>query len=124
GARLFAESVAIGPGAWDRIPEPSRAIWLENASTFLDESREPASLSLDLEAISLFPRPVLLTHGDLSRPYFAAVVRRLAVALPEATVHCCEGAAHAPHVSHPEEFVRVVSRFCASADRRNVITAR
>ena len=39
-ARQFVEEVAFGPGAWDNgLPPESRAIFVQNAPTFLDELR-------------------------------------------------------------------------------------
>ena len=39
-ARQFVDEVAFGPGVWDNgLPSESRAIFVQNAPTFLDELR-------------------------------------------------------------------------------------
>ena len=48
---------------------------IENAPTFLDEANDPEQLAFDLEWISGFSKPVLLTLGDQSPPTFAPVVK-------------------------------------------------
>jgi pimeloyl-ACP methyl ester carboxylesterase len=46
GARQFVETIALGPGGWDRLPEPMRQTFIFNAPTFLDETRDPNGLTL------------------------------------------------------------------------------
>jgi hypothetical protein len=41
GARLFMETVAFGPGAWDQLPEPVRDTFMFNAPVFRDEQADP-----------------------------------------------------------------------------------
>jgi pimeloyl-ACP methyl ester carboxylesterase len=111
GARLFAETIAMGPRGWERLPDGARRTWIENAPTFLDESNDPLIATIDLHALARLDMPMLLTHGDQSPAYFQAVVMKLAAALPAATVHCYEGAGHVPQLSHPDAYVQRVSAF-------------
>jgi pimeloyl-ACP methyl ester carboxylesterase len=111
GARRFVETIAMGPGAWDALPESRRATFVTNASTFLDEQRDPDGATMDVEALRRFSAPTLLTHGEQSPPFFPAVVQQLARALPHAVQHLFVGAGHVPHVTHPQEYVDVVSGF-------------
>lgn len=41
GSRQFMEMVAMGPGAWEQLPEEVRQKTILNAPTFLDEMRDP-----------------------------------------------------------------------------------
>src|SRR5919204_4587551 len=41
GARLFVETVALGPGMWDKLPRELQRTFVFNAPTFLDEMKEP-----------------------------------------------------------------------------------
>jgi pimeloyl-ACP methyl ester carboxylesterase len=51
GARLFADTVAFGPGAWDHgLPTEVRAAFVHNAATFLDELRDPDQHRIDVAA--------------------------------------------------------------------------
>ncbi len=106
-AKLFAETIALGPGQWERLPEPVRQTFVRNASTFLDELRDPDCLGVDLAALARYSGPVLLTHGDQSPPFFAPILDRIAQALPSVTRHRYVGAGHVPHLTHPDEYVRV-----------------
>jgi pimeloyl-ACP methyl ester carboxylesterase len=111
GAKQFVETMAFGPGMWDKLPEDVRRTFVANALTFLDEGRDPEWATIDLAALGRFPHPVLLTHGDQSPPLFRAVVAQIARALPSAAQHVFVGAGHAPHLTQPEVYADVVGEF-------------
>jgi pimeloyl-ACP methyl ester carboxylesterase len=111
GARLFVEEVALGPGAWELMPPEERAAMIANAGTFVGETRDPDWATIDLDGLSAVSRPVLLTQGDQSPPFFAAIVSRLAEVLDRAYVTRIPGAGHVPHQTHPAEWVTIVSEF-------------
>ena len=115
GARQFVDTIAFGPGAWDKLPANRQETFINNAPTWLDEMQDPNNLIVDLDALGRFERPTLLSHGDRSPPFFPAVVDTLARAMPRAERHVFTGAAHVPHISHPRDFVDVVSRFVLSS---------
>lgn len=110
-AEQFAETVALGPGSWAQLPPEDRRAMADNAATFLDETNDPEALAIDLGAIRNVDRPILLTMGRQSPPMFAAILRKLAEALPQAELMALAGVGHVPHVSHPELYVETVSRF-------------
>jgi hypothetical protein len=58
GARLFYETV-VRAGRWDERPAEMRERWIFNASTFLDEERDPDARRVDLGALSHFRQPTL-----------------------------------------------------------------
>ncbi len=113
-AQLFAETVAIGPGGWERMPEAARETWIKNAPTFLDESRDPEMATCDLAPLSGFPHPALLSYGLQSAPFFPAIVAKVAQAMPQAQVYVYEDAGHVPHVSHPDKYVQTLTSFLAT----------
>src|SRR5918911_1245828 len=51
GARQFVETMAFGPGMWDKLPEEARRTFVANALTFLDEGRDPEWATVDLAAL-------------------------------------------------------------------------
>ena len=51
-AEHFVEHIALGPGTWDQLPEPFRAVLEANASTFLDELADPTAGSIDAAALA------------------------------------------------------------------------
>lgn len=112
GARLFVETIAFGPGAWDQqLTSEMRAVFIANAPTWLDETRDPDSLHMDLTDLASFDRPALLTNGTESAPFFGPVVDMVAEPLPQAERITIEGADHVPHISVPERYVELVRTF-------------
>ncbi|MBO1419729.1 alpha/beta fold hydrolase [Streptomyces sp. FH025] len=107
-AELYVDSLAFGPGAWEQLPAPVRHTYIRNAPTYLDELRDPDALDLDLAGLGRFADPALLTQSDDSALVFGEVLDLIDLALPAAERHLYEGAGHAPHLSQPEEWVRVV----------------
>ena len=111
GARQFVE-IVIGPGAWEKELTPEdRKTLVFNAPTFLDESRDPESPTLDTNQLSSFTRPALLTVGSGSPPFFPPVMSRVARTITHAQQHTFEGAGHVPHQTHADLFVGVISSF-------------
>lgn len=116
GARQFVETVALGPGMWDQLPPEMQQTFVVNAPTFLDEQQEPVSaMGVDLSRLARFTRPALVTRGDQSPPFFGLILDQVVTALPQARRHTFHGGGHVPHVTHPDEYVEVVSRFVREA---------
>lgn len=116
GARHFVEEVALGPGAWDALPLPLRHTLVSNAHTFLDEAQDPEGVIVNLRALASLRVPVLLTRGGRSPPVFAAVMAQLAHALPHAVQHVFVDAGHAPQLTHPQAYGRVLKAFATGVD--------
>jgi pimeloyl-ACP methyl ester carboxylesterase len=111
-ARLFVDTIAFGPDAWDtRLTEEMREVFIANAPTFLDETRDPDSPQMDLDALAGFDKPALLTSGTESAPFFGPVVDMIASRMPRAERVTIEGADHAPHISVPDRYVELVTTF-------------
>jgi pimeloyl-ACP methyl ester carboxylesterase len=109
-ARDFVENVALGPGAWDAMLPEVRSSRVRNAGTFAGESHDPAWADIDLEGLRSIGFPVLLTQGDQSPPFFGKIIARLAKAMDGAEMKTLPGAGHAPHMTHPAEYVAVIAR--------------
>lgn len=110
-AKRFVETIAFGPGAWAELPAGTREIFIHNAPTWLDELQEPRWDTLDLERLAAFDGPCLLSLGGQSPPFFPAVVERVAAALPRSRRWRFEQAGHVPHLTHPDDYIRVVTDF-------------
>ena len=110
-AEQFVDTVALGPGSWEKLPPNLQQTFIENAPTYLDEARDPEQLAFDLEWIGSFPHPALLTSGDQSPPIFSPVVGKLADALPNVEVFTYSGAGHIPYATHPADYVKAVTSF-------------
>jgi pimeloyl-ACP methyl ester carboxylesterase len=110
-ARQFVDDVALGPGAWENVlPPEGRAIFINNAPTFLDELRDPDALRIEEDTLSHLEIPIRLTDGSESAPVFRRTVDRLAELIPRVARETFEGAAHVPQLTIPERFVEVTTR--------------
>ena len=110
-ARQFVEEVAFGPGAWGHeLPAETRAVFVQNAPTFLDELQDPNQLDVDRGALARLEIPVRLTEGSESPPAFPRVIDRLAKLIPRVTRETIDGAAHVPQLSTPERYLEVTAR--------------
>ncbi len=112
-ARDFVENIAVGPGAWEMMPEDERASVVAHAHTFAGEQRDPAWAEIDLDALRAIEFPVLFTQGDQSPPFFSKIIARLAEAIDSAEVTTLPGAGHVPHLTNPAEYSSVISQFAA-----------
>jgi pimeloyl-ACP methyl ester carboxylesterase len=111
-ARLFVETIAFGPGAWDeQLTAEMRDVFIFNAPTWLDEVRDPDALQMDLDALAGFDGPALLTSGTESAPFFGPVVDMAAEPLPRSERVTIDGADHVPQISVPERYVELVRTF-------------
>lgn len=115
-AQLFVETIAFGPGAWPHLPLQAQQTFVYNAPTFLDETKDPENLQIDLSKLSHFNKPALLTQGTESPPFFLMVLSQLAKAIPTAQRKTFEGAGHVPHVTHPREYIQVINNFCLAKE--------
>ena len=86
------------------------------AHTILREVEAEASAAASLDAMGRVTAPVLLLLGSTSRSPFRIGTDALAALLADADVAVVEGAAHAAHHTHADEFVRVVEAFLDRPD--------
>jgi pimeloyl-ACP methyl ester carboxylesterase len=114
GAQQFVETVALGPGMWEKLSPEMKQTFVFNAPTWLDEMNEPGAFLLDLERLATFDRPAMLTRGDQSPPFFEAILEKIGETLPRARRHTFNGAGHVPHLTHPADFVSIVGGFVDS----------
>jgi pimeloyl-ACP methyl ester carboxylesterase len=110
-AQRFVEEVALGPGAWEQLPEPLRETMIDGAAAFVAEQQDPNWASLDLAELPRIDLPVLLTQGNDSPPWFAGIVAKLAELVEGAMVRTYNGAGHAPHITHPDDCLATVTDF-------------
>jgi pimeloyl-ACP methyl ester carboxylesterase len=111
GARQFVEEVALGPGAWEQLPRPLRETMIDAAPAFVAEQQDPDWAGVDLLELARVDVPVLLTQGDQSPPWFFGIVAKLAELVEGATVRTYLGAGHAPHLTHPDDYLATVTDF-------------
>jgi pimeloyl-ACP methyl ester carboxylesterase len=117
-AEQFVEEVALGAGAWQLLPEPLRETMIDAAPAFVAEQQDPAWADVELDELAGIPCPLLLTEGTDSPPWFAPIVAKLAGAVGHAKVNTYRGAGHAPHLTHPGDYVAAVTDFLTRAPAR------
>lgn len=116
GAELFVDSIALGPGSWERLPTDKQETFIRNGPTFLDEIGDAESMTLDLAELRGYTGPVLLTQGDQSPPMFAPILDRINGALPHTQRLTFSGAGHIPHLTHPQEYADSVINYAVQDD--------
>lgn len=110
--RYFVEEVAVGPGAWEQLPEEVRDVITANAATVPDDLREGWDVgSVDIEALSASSVPLLISSGTDSPKMEAAAAVELRRRLPAASLEMVEGGGHIPHRTHPDEYVALLTSF-------------
>ena len=110
-AERFMTKVALAPGEWEQLPQDFRQACIENAPTFLDETKDAEALEFDIEWITAFSGPALLTMGHASPSHYGPVLEKLAEALPHAERLTFPHAGHLPHVTHHAAYVEATTAF-------------
>jgi len=111
GARLYFDRVAETPGGWAGFDDGRRRTLLSNALTYLDQSRDPDALGIELDDLAAFEGPVLVTHGNRRPPLFNRIVEIIVAVMPGARSEAVLGAAHDPQVTHPGYYAQVIEEF-------------
>jgi pimeloyl-ACP methyl ester carboxylesterase len=121
GARQFVEEVALGPGAWEQLPEPLRKTMIESAPAFAAEQQDPAWASVEPTALARIESRALLSQGDQSPPWFPEIVAKLGGLIDGAEVRTYPGAGHAPHITHPHDYLAGVTDFLTLSRERALV---
>jgi len=116
GARLFMETVILRPGMWEMLPEQLRETIVANADTWLDETRDPAALDVDLQALTQFRKPSLLTYGGKGLRGSKLIIEKLAKTIPNSKVEFDPEEGHSPHLANPAKFVKTLRAFTSSSE--------
>jgi pimeloyl-ACP methyl ester carboxylesterase len=109
--RLYFDEVADTPGGWDGLGRERQEALLANASTYLDQCRDPDALGIELDDLAAYTGPALVTYGNVRPPFFRRMAELVAEALPRAASTAIEGSAHEPQVTHPAEYAETIRSF-------------
>jgi esterase len=117
GTITFMEKVAFGKGSWENLfDERARACMIANADTWLDQSRDQERLSVNVDRLNDFKKPITLAHGDQSLPIFRAVITEMHNSVPAIRLVQCSGAGHGGPISHPEQIARMINNHIRLGD--------
>ncbi len=110
--RRFCETV-IGPGGWDKVPEPGKAMMRDNAATLIGQARERRE-PFSAAAMREIKNPTLLINGARSAPFFHAIADAMLKHIAGARRVMIEGAGHAMNVEQPGAFNAALLDFLAT----------
>ena len=109
GTAYFMDNMAFGAGSWSALfDDRARATMVANSDTWLDQSRDPERLAVDVAALNAFDRPVTFSVGSRTLPTFAAVTAEMLRLVPRASSATIEGAGHGAPTSHPDELAAAI----------------
>jgi pimeloyl-ACP methyl ester carboxylesterase len=115
GTKRFMEQIALGPGAWEKLPAEVRDSFLFNAPTFVDEVADSEWSAIDRTGLRGAGVPTLLTRGEQSPAWFGHVLDVLAQLVPESAIRTFEDTGHVPHETHPQAYVAAVRDIAGAA---------
>lgn len=109
GARVFAEKLSVGKGAWrDLLSREQRATMVANAHTWVDQQTDPSGRKVDITTLAWARFPITLFVGDQTQPLNLLLADQLAERLPFMRTVRIPGAGHAPHLTHPALFTEAL----------------
>ena len=117
GIRAFIDGV-IGPGAFDRLPEPAQAMMRDNAAVERIETVSPPERyfpDLSTADVAGLRMPVLLLEGERSPKMFHLITDELARAAPNAERVTIPAASHGMHGQNPAAYNQAVLDFIAAS---------
>jgi pimeloyl-ACP methyl ester carboxylesterase len=112
--RLFFEGVyQLGPGGFDRLPEATQTMFLDNARTAPMQFAAQSRASVTCGALNAFTRPTLVTHGEKTHAYYKLIAEGVGKCVPGAQQVAFPGLVHnAPSVD-PAAFTAALFEFIA-----------
>jgi pimeloyl-ACP methyl ester carboxylesterase len=115
GARRFVDEIALGPGAWETLPEEVRRLVAGNAPGFLGDVEDPGWADLPLDGPWAPDCPVLVTWGSESPTWLWEVATLVSRRIPGARGRMLAGCGHLPHLTHPPLYAAAVGTFIEEA---------
>ena len=116
-ARYFIDEIAVGPGAWESLPEGARRGFIAQAATVVDEVDDGVDPDpIDPAALDALGRRLLITRGTESPPLLVAVAEALERSVPKVRHVTLDGAGHLPYRTHPQLWTRTVLEFIDSLE--------
>lgn len=107
-------SVLIGPGAFDLMPESTRAMLKDNLPELMAEARVPLvtmAPRYTCEDARRVTAPTLLVEGGSSAAFLRAMTRAVGACLPRAELQTVPGASHAVHGQQAQAFNLLAQEF-------------
>lgn len=104
--RLGLEYVfGLPQGGFDTLPEPARAMFLENAHTEAKFAAAPPPTPMTCDDLSRIKAPVLILWGTEALPFFQAAAKEVAACLPNAVLEEMPKVGHGGPMQAREAFL-------------------
>lgn len=107
-------STLIGPGAFDLMPDSTRAMLRDNLPELTAEARVPLVTTTPpytCEDARRVTAPTLLVEGGSSAGFLRAMTRAVADCVPRVETHTVPAASHAVHAQQAQAFNQLVREF-------------
>jgi pimeloyl-ACP methyl ester carboxylesterase len=117
-AEAYVEGVGTEPGSWSALPPAVQESFVSNGVATLAETLDPTTQTIEVSRFAGYRDPIVITSGPKSAPVFGTINDRLADAFYSPLRYSFEGSGHFPHVTDPEQSVRVITEFCRFAVER------
>jgi pimeloyl-ACP methyl ester carboxylesterase len=114
--RRFFDGADGRPGTFDAAPAPMRAMALDNAATLPLQLAELAPPPLEPAQLRRIAKPVAISRGELTRPYYRIHAEALRRQLPHAQEIVVPRARHLWPLHSPAEFNRTLLGFIAGRE--------
>jgi pimeloyl-ACP methyl ester carboxylesterase len=114
-ASTFVDGSSAAGEGWDAFPPAVQTSFTSNALASSREVADPTTQTMELSQFTSYRDPVLLTTGGRSAAAHRGVTDRVADAFYRPLRYQYPEGGHFPHVTRPDECVRVVAEFCQFA---------
>jgi pimeloyl-ACP methyl ester carboxylesterase len=110
--RLFFEGVyQLGPGGFDRLPEATRTMLLDNARTAPLLFGAPSPPPITCDALKTFTRPTLVAHGEKTHAYYKLINEGVSKCVPGVQQVVFPGLVHNAPSADPAAFTAALFEF-------------
>ena len=112
--RLFVEGVfQLEPGGFDRLPEATQTMLLDNARTAPLMFGAPPPPAITSDALKTFTRPTLVTHGEKTQAFFKLISESISKCVPGAQSVSFPNLIHNAPSADPVAFTAALFEFLA-----------
>jgi pimeloyl-ACP methyl ester carboxylesterase len=113
--RLFIEGVwQLEPGGFDRLPEATQRMLLDNARTAPLQFGAPPPPAITCDALRDFTRPTLVTQGEKTQPFFRLINESISKCVPGAQQVSFPNLVHNAPSADPVAFTAALFKFLAT----------
>ena len=112
--RLFIEGVyQLEPGGFDRLPEPTQTMLLDNARTAPLMFGAPPPPAITCDALKNFARPTLVTQGEKTQSFFKLINESISKCVPGVQQASFPNLVHNAPSADPAAFTAALFEFLA-----------